>query len=179
MICFIYLGLDILDYLQLLCVLIPANAPNSNLQLYVSYEVQDKEIRLFLMHSCGHTVIHSYVDTSSIWAHTNCFIFTVWNITGLQNPNTTTLEQSIINSGPDSVCMCMFLPSYIVDYLVPLSGLYYFIVVVLVSLFKSYIQIVVWYLKGSLWTFFSVHACVILGDICYSTASKLTNTFLG
>ena len=51
--------------------------------------------------------------------------------------------------------------------LIFLSGLYYFIVVVLVSPFKSYIQIVVWYSKGLFWTFFSVHACVILDDICY------------
>ena len=48
------------------------------------------------------------------------------------------------------------------------SGLYYsFSIVVLISLFKSYIQIVVWYSKGLLWTFFSVHACVILGDFCH------------
>ena len=31
--------------------------------------------------------------------------------------------------------------------------------------FKSCIQIVVWYFKGVLWIFFSVHACVILDDI--------------
>ena len=52
-------------------------------------------------------------------------------------------------------------------YLVLLLGLYYFIVVVLVSPFKSYIQIVVSYFKSLLWTFSSVHACVILGDFCY------------
>ena len=38
---------------------------------------------------------------------------------------------------------------------------------VFVRLFKSHIQIVVWYFKGLLWTFFSVHVCVILGDVCY------------
>ena len=37
------------------------------------------------------------------------------------------------------------------------------------SLFKFYIQIVVWYFKGLLWTFLSVHASVILGDFCYWT----------
>ena len=52
-------------------------------------------------------------------------------------------------------------------YLVLLSYLYDFIVVVSVSPFKSCIKIVVWFFKGLLCTFFSVHACVILGDICY------------
>ena len=37
----------------------------------------------------------------------------------------------------------------------------------MVSLLKFYIQIVVWYFKALLWTSFSVHACVFLGDFFY------------
>ena len=56
--------------------------------------------------------------------------------------------------------------------------MWYFIVVVLVSLFKFDIQNVVWYFKGLLWTFFCVHACVILGDFCYSVGFSLQYSFM-
>ena len=52
-------------------------------------------------------------------------------------------------------------------YFVFLSGLLYFIIVVLITPFKSYIQTVLWYFEGLLWIIFSIHACVILGDFCY------------
>ena len=47
----------------------------------------------------------------------------------------------------------------------------------LISPFKSYVWIVVWYSKGSMWTFFSVHACVILGDICYDRLSTVRDMY--
>ena len=39
----------------------------------------------------------------------------------------------------------------------------------LLSLFKSHIQIVISDFNGLLCSFFSVHACVIMGDFCYFT----------
>ena len=44
--------------------------------------------------------------------------------------------------------------------------------VVLISLFKFYIEIVVWYFEGLLWTSLSVNACVVLGDFCYFKCSS-------
>ena len=47
------------------------------------------------------------------------------------------------------------------------------VVVVLVSPFKS--LRIIWNFKGLLWTFFNVHACVILGDFCYYCPSKVND----
>ena len=51
--------------------------------------------------------------------------------------------------------------------IVLLSGLYYFIVVVLVSPFNPTSKLLFHIFKSLLLTVFSVHDCVILGDFCY------------